>query len=176
MSSESAISLRVPSTSPVRALSLPPSSAPSTSPSPELEAPTDYKHISADHCGVCRLPLRYDHIAWSRGLVDGYSCHCGRASSEPSPPDNTPEGILAPQLGRCMLPMPEDNDDEDSEVNYEDPEEADKENRHLAAPPGFINNVPDHPFFYRIYVRNPQYTANQSHWAKERLIMAPYIK
>ena len=39
MSSESAISLCIPSTSPVRASSLPPSSAPSTSPSPELETP-----------------------------------------------------------------------------------------------------------------------------------------
>ena len=72
--------------------------------------------------------------------------------------------------------MPEDNNDEDSEVNYDDPEEADKENQHLVAPPGFINNVPDHPFYYRIYVRNPQYSANQSNWAKERLIVAPYIK
>ena len=176
MSSESAISLCVPSTSPVRASSLPPSSAPSTSLSPELEVPTDYKYISADHCGVCRLPLQYDHIAWSRGLVNGRSYHCGRTSSEPSPPDNTPEGTLTPQLGCRTLPMPEDSDDMDSEVNYEDPEEANKENQHLAPPPGFINNVPDHPFFYHIYVRNPQYSANQANWAKERLIVAPYIK
>ena len=81
-----------------------------------------------------------------------------------------------PQLGHCTLPMPEDNDDEDSEVHYNDPEEADKENQHLAPPSGFINNFPDHPFYYRIYVRNPEYTANQSNWAKERLIVAPYIK
>ena len=110
MSSESAISLHVPSTSPVRASSLPPSSAPSTSPSPELEVPADYKYISADHCGICRRPLQYDHIAWRRGSVDGYTCRCGRtSSSEPSVPDNTPEGTLTPQLGRRMLPMPEDN-------------------------------------------------------------------
>ena len=74
------------------------------------------------------------------------------------------------------MPMREDNDDEDSEVNYEDPEESNKENQPLAPPPGFINNVPDHPFYYRIYVRNPEYSANQSNWAKERLIIAPYIK
>ena len=72
--------------------------------------------------------------------------------------------------------MREDNDDEDSEVNYKDPEESNKENQPLAPPPGFINNVPDHPFYYRIYVRNPEYSANQSNWAKERLIVAPYIK
>ena len=176
MSSESAISLHVPSTSPVRASSLPPSSAPSTSPSPELEVPANYKYISADQCGVCRFPLQYNHIAWSRGLVDGHSCRCGRTSSEPSPPDNTPEGTLTPQLGRCTLPMPEDNDDEDSEVNYDDREEANEENQCLAPPPGFINNIPDYPFYYRIYVRNPEYNTNQVNWAKERLIVAPYIK
>ena len=48
MSSESAASLCVPSTSPVRVSSLPPSSAPSTSPSPEPEVAADYKYISAD--------------------------------------------------------------------------------------------------------------------------------
>ena len=64
------------------------------------------------------------------------------------------------------------------QLNFQalDPEEANKENQRLAPPLGFINNVPNHPFFYRIYVRNPQYTANQSNWAKERLIVAPYIK
>ena len=174
MSSESAISLRVPSTSPVRESSLPPSSAPSTSPSPELEVANDYRYIGAKHCGVCRLPLQYNHIAWSRGLVDGHSCRCNKNSStEPSPPDNTPEEALTPQLGCRTLPMLEE-DDEDSEVNYNDPEE--EENPCPVAPPGFINNVPDHPFYYRIYVRNPQYTANQANWAKERLIVAPFIK
>ena len=74
MSSESAASLRIPSTSPVRASSLPPSSAPSTSLSPNLKVPADYKYIGADHCGVCHLPLQYDHICWSQGLVDGYTC------------------------------------------------------------------------------------------------------
>ena len=72
--------------------------------------------------------------------------------------------------------MPVDDNDEDSEVNYEDPEEADKENQRLVPPPGFINNVPDHPFYYRIYVKNPKYQTNQANWATERLIVAPYIK
>ena len=49
MSSESAISLCIPSTSPVRALSLPPSSNPSTSLSPDLEVKNDYKYIGANH-------------------------------------------------------------------------------------------------------------------------------
>ena len=122
MSSESATSLHVPSTSPVRASSLPPSSAPSTSPSPELEVPTDYKYISAKHCGVCHLPLQYNHIKWHQGLFDSYTCQCGRTASKPSPPDNTPEEGLTPQLACCTLPMPmDDNDNEDSEVNYDDP-------------------------------------------------------
>ena len=176
ISSESAISLHIPSTSPVRALLLPPSSAPSTSPSPELEIPANYKYISADHCGVCRLPLQYDHIRWCQGLVDGYTCQCGRTSSEPSPPDITPEGTLTPQLGRRTLPMQEDNNDEDSEVNYEDPEEPNKENQPPAPPPGFINNVSNHPLYYCIYVRNPQYCANEGDWTHERLIVAPFIK
>ena len=116
MSSESVASLRVPSTYPVRASSLPPSSAPSTSPPPELEVPADYKYIGADHCGVCRLPLQYGHIKWRQGLIDGYTCRCGRTASEPSPPDNTPQEVLTPQLARRTLPMPVD-DDEDSEIN-----------------------------------------------------------
>ena len=74
MSSESAVNLCVPSTSPVRVSLLPPSSAPSTSPSPDLEVPADYKYIGADHCGIFHLPLQYDHIRWSQGLIDSYTC------------------------------------------------------------------------------------------------------
>ena len=171
MSSESAISLHIPSTSPVRVSSLPPSSAPSTSPTPGLEVPTNYKYIGADHCSVARLPLKYNHISWRQGLVDGHSCHCGRTSSEPSPPDNTPEGTLTPQLGRHTLPMKEDNNDEDSEVNYEDLEESNKENQFPAPPPGFINNIPNHPFLYCIYIRNPLYRTNEGDWTHKRLIV-----
>ena len=72
--------------------------------------------------------------------------------------------------------MKEDNNNEDSEVNYEDPEEADKENQPPCLPPGFINNNPNHPFYYRIYVRNPLYRTNEGDWTHERLIMASYIK
>ena len=72
--------------------------------------------------------------------------------------------------------MREDNNEEDSKVNYEDLEESNKENQPPIPPLGFINNVPDHPFYYRIYVRNPQYRANEGDWTRERLIVAPYIK
>ena len=176
MSAESAASLCVPSTSPVRALFLPPSSAPSTSPSSDIEVPADYKYIGADHCGTCHLPLQYDHICWSQGLVDGYTCRCGKSSSEPSPPEPTPEEAPTPQLARHTLPMPESNDGEDSEVNYEDPVEPSPENQPLIPPLGYITNNPEHPFYYHIYVRNPAYHANQGDWTHERLIVAPFIK
>ena len=176
MSSESAASLCVPSTSPVRESSLPPSSAPSTSPSPDLEAPIDYKYIEAEHCGVCCLPLQYDHICWSRGLINGYTCKCRRSPSEPSPTEPTPEEEApTPQLACCTLPIPESNNDKDSKVNYKDPEEP-KENQPLIPPPGYITNNPKYPFYYRIYVRNPLYRPNQGDWTHERLIVAPFIK
>ena len=72
--------------------------------------------------------------------------------------------------------MKEDNDNEDSEVNYKDPEEANKENQPPRLLPGFIDNNPDHPFYYRIYVRNPLYRANKGDRTNERLIVAPFIK
>ena len=72
--------------------------------------------------------------------------------------------------------MKEDNDDEDSEANYEDPEEANKENQPPRPPPGFINNNPDHPFYYHIYVKNPLYRANKGDWTHERLIVASFVK
>ena len=157
-------------------LSLPPSSAPSTSLSSDLEVPTNYKYIGADHCGVCRLPLQYDHIRWSQGLVDGYTCRCGRSSSEPSPPEPTPEEAPTPQLACCTLPKPESNDDEDSEVNYKVLEESNCEHQPLIPPLGYITNNPEHPFYYHIYVRNPLYRANQVDWTHKRLIVAPFIK
>ena len=72
--------------------------------------------------------------------------------------------------------MPESNDDKDSEVNYKDPVEPTPENQPLILPPGYITNNPEHPFYYRIYVRNPAYRANQGDWTQERLIVAPFIK
>ena len=72
--------------------------------------------------------------------------------------------------------MQEDNNDEDSEVNYEDPEEPNKVNQPPIPPPGFINNNPNHPFYYCIYIRNPLYCANEGNWTHKKLILAPYIK
>ena len=83
MSSESAISLHIPSTSPVRVSLLPPSSVPSTSLSPELAVPADYKHVSADHCGVCCLPLQYNHILWSWLLHHSRDIHLTWVKSLP---------------------------------------------------------------------------------------------
>ena len=69
--------------------------------------------------------------------------------------------------------MPVDDNDEDSEINYK---KSNKENQPPHHPPGFITNNPDHPFYYRIYVRNPLYRANEGDWTHKRLIVAPYIK
>ena len=96
--------LGTPDTLPVQPASEP--SSP-TSLGPPLLEPTikrpagDYQYHGATHCGECRHPKKYDHIAWRRGLVDGYSCQC---SKSPSPLDNTPEETLdaapTPQLAR----------------------------------------------------------------------------
>lgn len=32
-------------------------------------------------CPKCRLPLVYDHVAWCRGLTDGYTCRCPKEMS-----------------------------------------------------------------------------------------------
>ena len=56
------------------------------------------------------------------------------------------------------------------------PEESNKENQPPIPPLGFINNNPNHPFFYRIYIRNPLYCTNEGDWTHRRLIVAPYIK
>ena len=69
--------------------------------------------------------------------------------------------------------MPEDNDNEDLEVNYND---SNKENQPPIPPLGFITNSSDHPFFYHIYVRNPLYCANEGDWTHKRLIVAPFVK
>ena len=98
---------------------------------------------------------------------NSHTCKCGRPSSQPLPPDNTPEEAPTPQLAHCMLPMQEDNNNEDSEVNYNN---FNKENQPPIPPPGFITNSPNHPFFYHTYVRNPQYHANEGDWTHKRLM------
>ena len=139
------------------ASTLPPSSPPPASPSPN------------ETCIVCRLPTTYDHVAWARGESDGYSCQCGRdtPASVPSPPDNTPTRALTPQLGRRTVPFV---DEVDSEINYEE-----KENDPSIPPAGFIPNLIDHPFFYPIYVDNPDYVRTNDSWTNERKILAPFI-
>lgn len=32
-------------------------------------------------CDTCRRPLEYDHVAWARGLTDGYTCRCPKEAS-----------------------------------------------------------------------------------------------
>ena len=40
-------------------------------------------------CTECRLPIKYDHIAWCRGETDGYTCQCKKVKKEED--DNDPE-------------------------------------------------------------------------------------
>ena len=40
-------------------------------------------------CTKCQLPLKYNHVAWARGLSDGYTCQCNKTpkKEESSEPD-----------------------------------------------------------------------------------------
>ena len=38
-------------------------------------------------CTQCRLPLKYDHVAWARGLTDGYTCRCKQKAKKEEPSD-----------------------------------------------------------------------------------------
>ena len=96
-----------PATLPVQPSSEP--SSPVLLGPPALELVTDrpfshYQYSGATHCGECRCPKKYGHIAWQCGLVDGYMCQC---SQSPSPPDNTPVEIPAtPTTPHCTLHYP----------------------------------------------------------------------
>ena len=50
--------------------------------------PKPYKKFKA-MCTKCRLPLKYNHVAWARGLSDGYTCRCDKTpkKEESSEPD-----------------------------------------------------------------------------------------
>jgi len=50
--------------------------------------PKPYEKFKA-MCTKCRLPLKYDHVAWARGLSDGYTCWCDKTpkKEESSEPD-----------------------------------------------------------------------------------------
>ena len=62
-STEMSSTLVSPDTSPVRTASEP--SSPISSEPPLLEpVSNDYKYHGATHCGECRRPKKYDHIAW----------------------------------------------------------------------------------------------------------------
>lgn len=34
-----------------------------------------------DTCNQCRRPKEYDHVAWARGLTDGYTCRCPKEAT-----------------------------------------------------------------------------------------------
>ena len=41
--------------------------------------------IADGTCSQCRLPFKYDHMAWCRGLSNGYTCRCPKRPATPYP-------------------------------------------------------------------------------------------
>ena len=53
-----------------------------TNPRTNHESP----HQRTGNCPLCQLPYVYNHIAWCRGLTNGYTCHCHK-ETPPHEPD-----------------------------------------------------------------------------------------
>ena len=62
-----------------------------TSPEPTPEPTSQALIKRTGNCPLCRLPYVYDHIAWCRGLTDGYTCRCHKKTPLPEPevPENS---------------------------------------------------------------------------------------
>ena len=56
-----------------------------TSPEPTPEPTSKALIKRTGNCPLCRLPYVYDHIAWCRGLTDGYTCQCHKKTPPPKP-------------------------------------------------------------------------------------------
>ena len=41
-----------------------------------LSTPTPASKPKKGNCPDCHLPYQYDHVAWCRGQVDRWTCHC----------------------------------------------------------------------------------------------------
>src|SRR6266702_3823584 len=54
-----------------------------------------YRQFGLIHCGQCRLPKEYSHTLWARGIVSGWTCHCDRTPSPPTPSPELPLGQTA---------------------------------------------------------------------------------
>ncbi len=78
-----------------------------------------------------------------------------------SVPENTPTGVLTPQLAHHTVPFP----DSDSTINYHSVVEDEDE-----VPPGFIPNKGK--WHYPIYICNPHYIVGEN----TKTIVAHYIK
>ena len=78
-----------------------------------------------------------------------------------SVPENTPTGVLTPQLACRTVPFP----DSDSTINYHSVVEDEDE-----VPPGFIPN--EGKWWYPIYIHNPHYITGEN----TKTIVARYIK
>ena len=56
-----------------------------TSPKPTPEPTLKALIKRTRNCALCRLSYVYDHIAWCRGLTNGYTCHCHKETPPPEP-------------------------------------------------------------------------------------------
>src|SRR6266702_2653821 len=117
------------------------SATPTTTPmSPALKGSSktnlpSYRQFGLIHCGQCRLPKEYSHTLWARGIVSGWTCHCDRTPSPPTPSPELPlgqtakdaqgghdAGRLLAREGQAGRPVATGHDDDEEEdTTEEDP-------------------------------------------------------
>ena len=65
-----------------------------TSPEPTPEPTSKALIKRTGNCPLCWLPYVYDHVAWCRGLTNGYICRCHKKTPPPKP--ETSENNITP--------------------------------------------------------------------------------
>jgi hypothetical protein len=62
---------------------------------------------SPETCPICRLPYKYDHIAWARGQTDGYTCrninHKPKTAKTPYSSKDPLSPIQTGNTRRCFI-------------------------------------------------------------------------
>ena len=65
-----------------------------TSPEPTPKPTSKALIKRTGNCPLCQLPYVYNHIAWCRGLTNGYTCHFHKETPPPEP--ETPKVDITP--------------------------------------------------------------------------------
>jgi hypothetical protein len=68
----------------------------------DVEKPRSKKRKEPETCPSCRLPYVYDHIAWCRGLSDGYTCRCSKAPAKNSTRHSQTSDLHSPSTIRFL--------------------------------------------------------------------------